>query len=141
MFDNKSATTTAPTTTPAEASVAATAAAACCADAAPQTVLPPEPRLNLPAPDVAGTVALAALLGDKTRAAIMRMLADSPMCVCEMAASLGEKQNNISMHLARLRDAGLDRAVRHQGDARWMFYERDAERCADAAAQIAALLR
>ena len=103
--------------------------------------LPPEPRLNLPAPDVADAAALAALLGDRTRAAIVRMLADGPMCVCEMAAALGEKQNNVSMHLGRLRDAGLVRAVRHAGDARWMFYERDSERCARAAATIGELLR
>jgi ArsR family transcriptional regulator len=114
----------------------------CCADAqAPRTDLPPEPRLDLPAPDVSDATALAALLGDRTRATIMRMLADGPMCVCEMAAALGEKQNNVSMHLARLRDAGLVRAVRHPGDARWMFYERDAEQCADAAGLIAELLR
>ena len=106
-----------------------------------RTDLPPEPRLDIAAPDVAAPAALAALLGDRNRAAILRMLADGPMCVCEMAAALGEKQNNVSMHLARLRDAGLVRAVRHPGDARWMFYERDPERCAEAARAIAELLR
>jgi DNA-binding transcriptional ArsR family regulator len=111
---------------------------ACCKLAAD---LPPEPRLNLSAPDVASAAAMAALLGDGNRAAIMRMLGEGPLCVCEMAAALGEKQNNISMHLARLRDAGLVRAVRHPGDARWMFYERDPERCAEAAALIGDLLR
>ena len=90
---------------------------------------------------MAPAAAVAAILGDRNRAAIMRMLADGPMCVCEMAAALGEKQNNVSMHLARLRDAGLVRVVRHPGDARWMFYERDPERCADAAALIGELLR
>jgi ArsR family transcriptional regulator, arsenate/arsenite/antimonite-responsive transcriptional repressor len=118
------------------------AAEACCDGAAPvRAALPPEPRLDLPAPNVGDAVASAALLGDRTRATIMRMLADGPMCVCEMAASLGERQNNVSMHLARLRDAGLVRAVRHSGDARWMFYERDEERCAEAMAAIAELLR
>jgi ArsR family transcriptional regulator len=111
----------------------------CCEQ--PRIDLPPEPRLNLPAPDVASASALAALLGDRNRAAILRMLADGPLCVCEMAAALGEKQNNVSMHLARLRDAGLVRAVRHPGDARWMFYERDPERCEQAATLIAELLR
>jgi ArsR family transcriptional regulator, arsenate/arsenite/antimonite-responsive transcriptional repressor len=103
--------------------------------------LPPEPRLNLPAPDVASAASMAALLGDRNRAAIMRMLGEGPLCVCEMAAALGEKQNNISMHLARLRDAGMVRAVRHPGDARWMFYERDPERCHAAATLIGELLR
>jgi ArsR family transcriptional regulator len=115
---------------------------ACCGDG-PQarTDLPPEPRLNLAAPVVAPAAAMAALLGDRNRAAIMRMLATGPMCVCEMAAALGEKQNNVSMHLARLRDAGLVRAVRHSVDARWMFYERDPERCDAAATLIGELLR
>lgn len=112
---------------------------ACCEQG--RTDLPPEPRLNLYAPDVAAPAALAALLGDRNRAAIMRMLADGPLCVCEMAAALGEKQNNVSMHLARLRGAGLVRAIRHPGDARWMFYERDPERCSEAAAVIGELLR
>jgi DNA-binding transcriptional ArsR family regulator len=69
------------------------------------------------------------------------MLADGPHCVCELATALGERQNNVSMHLARLRDAGLVRAVRHSGDARWMFYERDGERCAATASAITELLR
>jgi ArsR family transcriptional regulator len=103
--------------------------------------LPPEPRLELPAPDVEAPVAVAALLADRTRAGIMRMLADGPHCVCEMAAALGERQNNVSMHLARLREAGLVRAVRHSGDARWIFYERDDDRCRAAATTIAELLR
>jgi ArsR family transcriptional regulator len=114
------------------------AAEACCAA---EPALPPEPRLDLPTPRVEDAAAAAALLGDRTRAGIMRLLAGGPTCVCEMAAALGEKPNNVSMHLARLRDAGLVRAVRHSGDARWMFYERDEERCAAAAAALAELLR
>jgi ArsR family transcriptional regulator len=104
-------------------------------------LLRPEPRLGLPAPQVADVVATAGLLADRTRASILRMLADGPLCVCELASALNEKQNNVSMHLARLRDAGLVRAVRHSGDARWMFYERDEERCHAAAATLAGLLR
>jgi DNA-binding transcriptional ArsR family regulator len=69
------------------------------------------------------------------------MLAGGPHCVCEMAAALGERQNNVSMHLARLREAGLVRAVRHSGDARWIFYERDEERCAVALSTLTDLLR
>jgi ArsR family transcriptional regulator len=106
----------------------------------PAAPLPPEPRLDLPAPDVGDAVATAALLADRSRAAILRLLAGGPHCVCEMAAALGEKPNNVSMHLARLRDAGLVRAVRHPGDARWIFYERDEEACASAAAAVRELL-
>jgi len=125
--------------TPVSAAVPASAPAgeSCCAPAQ----LPPEPRLNLPAPEVGAPVSTAALLADRTRAGILRMLAGGPHCVCELAAALGERQNNVSMHLARLREAGLVRAVRHSGDARWMFYERDDERCAAAAASLAELLR
>jgi ArsR family transcriptional regulator len=138
------ATATATTTYPAAEPVAAPCcgtvpAAAPTATLEPQ--LPPEPRLDLAAPDVREAVATAALLADRTRAGIVRMLADGPHCVCELAAALGEKQNNVSMHLARLRDAGLVRAVRHSADARWMFYERDEERCAAAAATLSGLLR
>ena len=115
----------------------APAGGSCCAPAQ----LPPEPRLDLPAPEVGASIAVAALLADGTRAGIMSMLAGGPHCVCEMAAALGERQNNVSMHLARLREAGLVRAVRHSGDARWIFYERDEERCAAAVATLAELLR
>ncbi len=84
----------------------------------------PGPRLDLRAPDVAAASA-AALLADGSRAAILRMLRDGPHCVCELAAALGERQNNVSMHLARLRNAGLVRQVEHAGDGRWVYYERD----------------
>jgi len=123
------ATTTTPDALPADGS--------CCAPAQ----LPPEPRLDLPAPEVGTSVAVAALLADRTRAGIMSMLAEGPHCVCEMAAALGERQNNVSMHLARLREAGLVRTIRHSRDGRWIFYERDEERCAAAAAAIAEVLR
>ena len=152
MSETNATYTTTPTTTPttttpigaarAAALVPAAAPAGGCCDSVPARAdLPPEPRLDLAAPDVASATAVAALLADRNRAAIMRMLVDGPLCVCEMAAALGEKPNNVSMHLARLREAGLVRAVRHQGDARWMFYERDEARCAAAAAAVSDVLR
>jgi ArsR family transcriptional regulator len=100
-----------------------------------------QPRLDLPAPDVADAVAVAALLADRTRAAILRMLADGPHCVCEMAAALGERENNVSNHLARLRDAGLVRAVRHETNARFQYYRRDEAAVAAARAAISDVLR
>jgi DNA-binding transcriptional ArsR family regulator len=42
-----------------------------------------------------------------------------------MAAALGERENNVSNHLAKLRDAGLVRASRHQANGRFLYYERD----------------
>ena len=101
----------------------------------------PTPRLDLPAPDVAGPAAIAALVADPTRAGILAILRDGPHCVCEMAAALDERQNNVSMHLARLRDAGLVRASRNATDARWVYYERDETACAAAARAMDGLLR
>ncbi len=98
------------------------------------------PRLDLPAPDVADAAAAAALLADGNRAGILRLLRDGPHCVCEMAAALGERQNNVSMHLSRLRNAGLVRPVEHAGDARWVFYERDEDACASAETAIREVL-
>jgi ArsR family transcriptional regulator len=100
-----------------------------------------EPRLGMTAPDVADAVAAALLLSDPSRAAILRMLADGPVCVCEMAAALGARENNVSNHLAKLRDAGLVRATRHDGNARFLYYERDEAAVAAARAALAQVLR
>ncbi len=100
----------------------------------------PEPRLGLPAPDVRDAVAAAAILADPTRAAILRLLRDGPHCVCEMAAATGQRENNLSNHLARLRDAGLVRASRHQGNARFQYYERDDAAVRAAGAAIGEIL-
>lgn len=91
-----------------------------------------EPRLDLVAPDVAEAQAVAALLADRVRASILRMLGDGPHCVCEMAAALGERENNVSNHLAKLREAGLVHSVRHATNGRFLYYERDHEACAAA---------
>lgn len=100
----------------------------------------PAPRAGLVVPDVAAEARTAALLADPTRAGILALLRDGPHCVCEMAAATGERENNVSNHLARLREAGLVRASRHGVDARWIYYERDEEACTAAAAQIRRLL-
>lgn len=83
------------------------------------------PRLDLKVPAVGAAVAAAGLLADPIRASILRLLADGPTCVCEMAAALDARENNISNHLARLREAGLVRASRHESNARFLYYERD----------------
>ena len=85
----------------------------------------PEPRLDLPTPDVHYAVAAATVLSDPTRAAILRLLRDGTHCVCELAAATGQRENNLSNHLARLREAGLVRASRHEANARFLYYERD----------------
>jgi DNA-binding transcriptional ArsR family regulator len=108
----------------------------------PRTTLPviPAPRPDLATPDVSEATAAAGLLADGTRAAILALLRDGPHCVCEMAAATGERENNVSNHLARLRAAGLVRASRHQADARWVYYERDEEACVAALESIRRVL-
>ena len=100
----------------------------------------PELRLDITAPDVADAAAVAAVLGDPVRAGIIALLASGPHCVCEMAAALDERQNNVSNHLARLRRAGLVRASRHMVDARWVYYERNDEACAAALDRLRGVL-
>jgi ArsR family transcriptional regulator, arsenate/arsenite/antimonite-responsive transcriptional repressor len=100
----------------------------------------PTVRADLRAPDVADVTVDAALLADRTRASILALLAAGPHCVCEMAAAIGERENNVSNHLAKLRAAGLVRASRHQADGRWVYYERDEEACSAVLDRIAELL-
>ena len=98
-------------------------------------------RMNLGAPDVGEAAAAAALLADPIRASIVRMLRDGPVCVCEMAAALGARENNVSNHLARLRDAGLVRASRYGADTRRVYYERDDAACRRAHEALGEVLR
>jgi len=98
-------------------------------------------RMSLPAPDVSDATAAAALLADPIRASIVRMLRNGPVCVCEMAAALGSRENNVSNHLARLRDAGLVRASRFGVDTRRVYYERDHEACRRALDALGEVLR
>jgi DNA-binding transcriptional ArsR family regulator len=100
----------------------------------------PDLRMELAPPDVATPIEVATLLADRTRAGILAMLRGGPHCVCEMAAALGERQNNVSNHLARLRDAGLVRAARGGMDSRRVYYERDDDACTAAYATLGAVL-
>jgi DNA-binding transcriptional ArsR family regulator len=97
-------------------------------------------RMNLEPPDVSEAAAAASLLSDPNRAAIVRMLRDGPVCVCELAAALGARENNVSNHLARLREAGLVRASRVGADTRRVYYERDDEACLRALEAIGGVL-
>jgi ArsR family transcriptional regulator len=99
------------------------------------------PRLDMAAPDVADAVAAAALLADPIRATILAMLAEGPVCVCEMAAAIGARENNVSNHLAKLRAAGLVRASRHDANARFLYYERDEAAISAARAALERVLR
>jgi ArsR family transcriptional regulator len=107
-----------------------------------RTELPvlPGPRFDLPCPDVADAARVATLVGDPVRAGILAILRSGPHCVCEMAAALGERQNNVSNHLAKLREAGLVEASRHRVDARWVYYERDEDAIGAAVAALREVL-
>lgn len=100
----------------------------------------PDLRLELAPPDVEVPLAVAVLLADRNRATILAILRDGPHCVCEISAALNERSNNVSNHLARLREAGLVRASRPAGDTRRVYYERDETACAAALASIGSLL-
>ena len=91
-------------------------------------------------PDTTDAVAVAALVGDPVRAGILAILRDGPHCVCEMAAALDVRQNNLSNHLAKLREAGLVRASRNRVDARWVYYERDEDAVAAASEALTQVL-
>jgi DNA-binding transcriptional ArsR family regulator len=97
-------------------------------------------RLDLPVPDTADAVVAAALVAEPVRAGILAILRDGPRCVCEMAAALDVKQNNLSNHLARLREARLVRASRHEVDARWIYYEREEDAIAAASEALSQVL-
>ena len=96
--------------------------------------------VTMPGSDI-GAVAMATILADPIRAGILRILADGPHCVCEMAAAFGARDNNVSNHLARLRDAGLVRAGRHEANGRYLYYERDEAAVAKARAALVDVLR
>ena len=101
----------------------------------------PDLRMNLTPPDVEAPLDVATLLADRTRTRILAMLRGGPHCVCELAAALGERSNNVSNHLARLRDAGLVRAVRGGADSRRVYYERDEQACLAALLSLGEILR
>lgn len=100
----------------------------------------PELRLDLTPPRVDALVGIATLLADANRAAILALLRDGRHCVCEIAAALGERQNNVSNHLARLREAGLVQTVRGDPDSRRVYYERDEAACRAALAALGEML-
>ena len=83
----------------------------------------------------------AALAGlERIAAALDRPVLSGPSRKSFLNAAIGERENNVSNHLARLRAASLVRPIRHQGDARWVYYERDETACALAATSLSRLL-
>lgn len=81
--------------------------------------------------DEGGATALAAMfraLSDPTRVRIVSLLAETELCVCDVAAALGMEQSAVSHQLRTLRDMRL---VRWRRDGRQVFYTLDDEHVAD----------
>ncbi|GAA3388083.1 ArsR/SmtB family transcription factor [Cryptosporangium minutisporangium] len=71
------------------------------------------------ADDLAPAAALFRGLGDPTRLAILRRLADGELRVVDLTGMLGLAQSTVSAHIACLRDCGL---VTGRPEGRQMFY-------------------
>lgn len=71
---------------------------------------------------LAGLADLFAALGDPTRLRIVAALAAQELCVCDLAATVGQSESAVSHHLRLLRSLGLVRARR---DGRRVYYAPD----------------
>ncbi len=82
-------------------------------------------RASMPTVEEIGvTSGLFSTLGDPTRLRMMTALATHPLCVCDLAASLGMSQSAVSHQLRVLRQHGL---VRSERDGRRVYYQLDDE--------------
>jgi ArsR family transcriptional regulator, lead/cadmium/zinc/bismuth-responsive transcriptional repressor len=66
--------------------------------------------------------ALFSTLGDPTRLRIVAALNAHELCVCDLAATVGQSESAVSHHLRQLRDLGL---VRHRREGRLTMYALD----------------
>lgn len=83
----------------------------------------------LPAPDVAADLAaLFGALGDPTRVRLLATLSNGPLCVCDLAATLGISQSAVSHQLRLLRTLHLVRARR---DGKLVWYALDDDHIGD----------
>jgi ArsR family transcriptional regulator, lead/cadmium/zinc/bismuth-responsive transcriptional repressor len=80
-------------------------------------------RAALPAGDqLSGLAGLFAALGDPTRLRIVAALAAQELCVCDLAAAIGQTESAVSHQLRQLR---LLRLVRSRREGRRVFYALD----------------
>ena len=80
-------------------------------------------RAVLPSSElVAGVSALFATMGDPTRLRILAVLAQSELCVCDLAATIGQSESATSHQLRAMRQQGL---VRPRRDGRLVYYALD----------------
>lgn len=73
---------------------------------------------------VATASALYAAIADPTRLRIVAALRDGELCVCDIAAVVGQSESAISHQLRHLRE---QRIVRHRKDGRRRYYTLDDE--------------
>ena len=83
--------------------------------------------------------ALLKVLADPTRMRIYQLLRAGETCVCEIARALDLAENLVSHHLGVLRKARLVQDRRDERDARWVYYQLDAERLAEVCTHLGAL--
>lgn len=76
----------------------------------------PEPRI------VGGVIDLFAALGDPTRLRMVAALAEHELCVCDLAATVGQSESAISHQLRAMRGLGL---VRSRREGRLVYYALD----------------
>ena len=80
-------------------------------------------RASLPTGQVLGGLAdVFAALGDPTRLRIVAALAGGELCVCDLAATVGQTESAVSHHLRLLRTLGL---VRPRRNGRLVYYTLD----------------
>lgn len=63
-------------------------------------------------------------LGDETRLKIFKLVERQELCVCQIVPAIGLSQPTVSIHLAKLRRAGL---VKERREGPWTFYSADRE--------------
>jgi ArsR family transcriptional regulator len=64
-------------------------------------------------------VSFGKALADATRWRIVRLMADKPLCVCELADILGMPQSSVSSHVQIIRKAGL---LEEEKCGKWVYY-------------------
>ena len=80
-------------------------------------------RQGLPSSSaVAGITELFTALGDPTRLRIVAALSAHELCVCDLAAAVGQSESAVSHHLRQLRALGL---VQSRREGRLVYYALD----------------
>lgn len=86
-------------------------------------------RAVLPAPEQVGALsAVFSVLGDPTRLRIISSLREREMCVCDLAAVVGQSESAVSHQLRVLREQNL---VVSRKDGRRRYYALDDTHVAD----------